>query len=106
MISNLNGSGSVRVHMVKVRLNKLPKLSNEYLIDFEKCSSIHSYSTRNAVSSNFYVQRTSLAKTNQSLRVSGVKIWNALPGHIKEKTLTSSGNVSSKVVKKYFLCCN
>ena len=71
--------------MVKVHLHKLLKLSNEYLIDFKKCSSIHSYSTRNAVSSNFFVQRTSLAKTNQSLRVSGVKIWNALPEHIKKK---------------------
>ena len=60
--------------MVKVHLNKLPNLSNEYLIDFKRSLSIHSYSTQNAVSSNFYVQRTTLAKTNQSLRVSGVKI--------------------------------
>ena len=92
--------------MVKVHLNKLPKLSTEYLINLKKCSSIHSYSTQNAVSSNFYVHRTSLAKTNQSLRVSGVIIWNALPEHIKEKTLTPSGNVSSKVLKKYLLCSN
>ena len=102
---NVKGIYSLEVakFMVKVHLNKLPKLSNEYLIDLKKCSSIHSYSTRNAVSSNLYVQRTSLAKTNQSLRVSGVKIWNALPEHIKEKTLTSSGNVFSKVSKKYLL---
>ena len=105
---NIKGIYSLEVakFMVKVHLNKLPKLSYEYLIDFKKCSSMHLYSTRNAVSSNFYVQRTSLAKTNQSLRVSGVKIWNALPECNKEKTITSSGNVSSKVLKKYFLCCN
>ena len=97
---NIKGIYSLEVakFMVKVHLNKLPKLSNEYLIDFKKCSSIHSHSTRNAVSSNFYVQRTSLAKTNQSLRVSGVNFK-----HIKGKTLTSSNNVSSKVLKKYFL---
>ena len=69
----------------KVNANKLPVFCGNQLTIFRTLPSIHMYSTRRASSKNFYVQRTSLAKTNQSLKISGVKIWNSLPRHIKDK---------------------
>ena len=47
--------------------------------------------------------RTSLVKTNQSLKLSGVKIWNSLPRHIRDKVSTFRDKTSSKTLKLYFL---
>ena len=66
--------------MAKVNLNKLPVFCGNQLTIFRTWSSIHTYLTR-----SFYVQRTSLVKTNQSLKISGVKIYN-LPRHIRDKS--------------------
>ena len=66
--------------MTKVNLNKLPVFCCNQSTIFRTLSfNIHTYSTRNVSSKSFYVQRTSLVKTNQSLKISGVKIWNSLP---------------------------
>ena len=70
---------------------------------FVETSDIHTYSTRSVLSKSFYVQRTSLVKSNQSLKISGVKVWNSLPGHIRDKVFTSSDKTSSKILKLYFL---
>ena len=89
--------------MAKVILDKLPVFCSNQPTIFRTLSSIHTYSTQSVSSKSFYVQRTSLVKTNQSLRISGVKIWNSLPGHTRDKVLTSSDKTSSKILKLYFL---
>ena len=89
--------------MAKVNLNKLPVCCSNQSPTFRTLSSIHTCSTQSTSSKSFYVQRTSLVKTNQSLKISGVKIWNSLPRHIKDKVLTSSDKTSPKILKLYFL---
>ena len=76
--------------MAKVNLNKLFVFCSNQLTIFRTLSSIHAYSTQSVSSKSFYVQRTLLVKTNQSLKISGVKIWNSLPRHIRDKVLTAS----------------
>ena len=88
--------------MAEVNLNKVPVFCSNQSTIFRTLSSIHTYSTRSASSKSFYVQRTSLVKTNQSLKIFGVKIWNSLPRHIRDKVLTSSNKTSSQILKLYF----
>ena len=85
--------------VAKVNLNKLPVFCGNQLTIFKTLSSIHTYSTPSVSSKSFYVRRTSLVKTNQSLKISSVKIWNSLPRHIRDKVLTSSDKTSSKITK-------
>ena len=68
--------------MAKVNLNKLPVFCSNQSTIFRTLFSFHTYSTRSVSSKSFYVQRTSLVKSNQSLKISGVEIWNSLPRHI------------------------
>ena len=84
--------------MAKVNLDKLPLIFGNQITIFRTLSSIHTYLTRSASSKNFYVRITSLVKTNQSLEISGVKIWNSLARHTRDKDKTSS-----KILKLYFL---
>jgi len=51
----------------------------------------------------FFMQRTSFIKTNQSLKVSGVKIQNSLPTSIRNRTLTSSYKTSTYILKLHYL---
>jgi len=55
------------------------------------------------LSNKFFVQRTSFIKTNQSLKVSGVKTWNSLPTSIRDKALTSSYKTTTKIFKLHYL---
>ena len=89
--------------IAKVTSKSLPVLCSEQLLNFSELSSIHTYSTRNAMSNKFFLQRTSYAKTNQSLKVTGVKIWNGLPDHLRNKAVNSSIKTFSKLLKQYFL---
>ena len=77
--------------------------SSPKILTFRTLSSIHTYSTRSASSKKFYVQRTSLVKANQSLKISCAIIWNSLPRHIRDKVLTFSDKTSIKILKLYFL---
>ena len=89
--------------MAKVNLNKLPVFCGNQLTIFKTLSSIHMYLTRSASSENLYVQRTLLVKTNQPLKIFGVKIWNSLPRQIRDnKVFTSSDKRSSEILKFYF----
>ena len=88
--------------MAKVNLNKLPLFCGNQLTIFRTLSSIHTYVTRSAFSKSFYVQITSLVKTNQSFKISCVKIWTSVPRHIRDKVLTSSDKTSSEILKLYF----
>ena len=85
--------------MAKVNLNKLPLFCGNQLTIFRTLSSIHTYLTRSAFSKSFYVQITSLVKTNQSFKISCVKIWTSVPRHIRDKVLTSSDKTSSEILK-------
>ena len=87
--------------MAKVSLNKLPVFCGNQLTIFRTLPSIHTYSTQIASSTNFYVQKTLLIKTNQSLKISGVKIWNSFPRHITDKVLTFRDKTSSKIIKNF-----
>ena len=89
---------------MKVYFNKLPMSRSDYLISFKKLYAIHSHSTRSVSSNKFYVQRRTFFKTNQSLGVSGVKIWNEQTESVMNKILTTSHHVSSKLLKNYYLC--
>ena len=89
--------------MAKVDLNKLSVFCSNQLPIFRTLSSIHTYLTQSISSKSFYVQRTSLVKTSQSLKISGVNYWNSLPRHIKAKVLTFSDKISPKILKLYFL---
>ena len=84
--------------MGKMHSNQIPKI---FLPLFRKISATHSYTTRNAVSDKFYIPKTRHVKTNQSIRVTGPKIWNALPCIQMEK----SNNVPlfKKLIKSHFL---
>ena len=45
----------------------------------------NSYATRNALSNFFYIPKSLHVHTDQLIRVTGPKIWNALPRIIVEK---------------------
>ena len=70
--------------MANVHANNFPETDNNFL-KFRKVSSVHSYPTRHALSDNYHPQRFSFAKSKQSVKTMGVKIWNILPKLIKEK---------------------
>ena len=59
--------------MIKDHSNKFPDMCGERF-KFTKASSVHSYPTRAASSEKYYVQQTNLAKTQQSMKTSGVNI--------------------------------
>ena len=89
--------------MANVHANNFPETDNNFL-KFRKMSSVHSYPTRHALSDNYHPQRFSFAKSKQSVKTMGVKIWNILPKLIKEKV---SANINlkslSKLLKQHFL---
>ena len=84
--------------MGKMHNNQLPKV---FLPSFRKISATHAYTTRNAVSDKFYIPKTLHVKTDQSIRVTGPKIWNALPSKVTEK----SNNIPlfKKLIKSHIL---
>ena len=61
------------------------KIAKVFLPSFRNISATHSYITRNAVTDKFYIPKTLHVKTDQSIRVTGPKIWNALPRIVMEK---------------------
>ena len=85
----LNIDEIYKLEVAKVNLNKLPVFCGNQLTICWTLSSIPMYSTRNASSKKFYVLRRSLVTINhQPLKISGIKIWNSLPRHIRDKILT------------------
>ena len=63
--------------------NQIPKI---FLPSFRKISATHSYTIRNAVSDKFYIPKTLHVRTDQSIRVTEPKIWNALPQLVMKKS--------------------
>ena len=59
----------------KILNNQIPAI---FLQSRGKVSATHSYANRNALLNKFYIPKTLHVKTDQSIRVSGTKIWNAL----------------------------
>ena len=68
--------------MGKMHDNQIPK---NFLPSFRKISATHLDTTHNVVSDKFYIPKTLLAKTDQSILGTGPKIWNALPRIVMEK---------------------
>ena len=101
-ILNINGIYKLEIakFMAKVSSNTL---SEDFSKNFSALTSVHTYSTRSALSKKFYVEGTSYIKTNRSLKVSGVKVWNGLPFYIRDKAATSCCKTLSKILKKHFL---
>ena len=89
--------------MAKIHLNQLPKFCGDCLKNFMKLSSVHTYNTRSALFNNYYVPQTNYCKTDQSLKVSGVKTWNNLPISLRNKFKISSFNIVVKLLKQHFL---
>ena len=81
--------------MAKVSSNTL---SEDFSKNFSALTSVHTYSTRSALSKKFYVERTSYIKTNRSHKVSGVKVWNGLPSYIRDKAATTCCKTFSKIL--------
>ena len=73
--------------MMKLNSNKLPDILTK---KFAKVASAHSYSTGTSSSNDYFVPRSYQGKTNQSIRITGAKIWNDLPNELKNKV----GNTS------------
>ena len=107
-VLNIDGIYKLEVSkfMAKAYRNDLPMLYNNHSFNFQLLSSIHSYSTRSSNANKFFVQRTRYAKTNQSLNVSGIKIWNDLPEDIKNRVSNASYKTLSKLLKNHFLGLN
>ena len=84
--------------MDKMHYNQIPKI---FLPSLRKISVTHSYTTCNAVSDEFYIPKTLHVKTDQSIQVTGPKMWNALP----RIALKKSNNVPlfKKLIKSHFL---
>ena len=58
-------------------------LPNIFLNKFCKTNEIHTYNTKNAIQSNYYIQRKQRAVGQKSLQYRGAKYWNDLPNSIK-----------------------
>ena len=86
--------------MMKLNTNKLPDIFTK---NFAKVASVHSHFTRSSSSNDYYVPRSFFVKTNQSIRITGAKIWNNLPSEIKDKVGSVSYRLMSKQLKEHLL---
>ena len=84
---------------MKLNTNKVPDVLTK---KFAKVASVHLYSTCSSSCNDYFVPR-SYAKTNQSIRITGAKIWNNLPNELKNKVGNISHRLMSKQLKEHFL---
>ena len=66
--------------MYKFKINVLPECFTNY---YTRNSSVYNYSSRSAKNDLYHAIRANKTKTQQSIKISGVKIWNDLPSEIK-----------------------
>ena len=66
--------------MYKFKINVLPECFTNY---YTRNSSVYNYSTRSVENDLYHAIRVNKTKTQQSIKISGVKIWNDLPSEIK-----------------------
>ena len=100
-ILNINGIYKLEIakFMAKVSSNTL---SEDFSKNFSALTSVHTYSTHSALFKKFYVQRTTYIKTNRSLKVSGVKVWNGIPSLSEIKQLLPAAKPFQKYSKNTF----
>jgi len=69
---------------------------------FTTTSSVHTKNTRSTsnYSLNYYIPRFGTNKLQQSFRYQGVKVWNSIPNHFKQKMTFS---LFKKKLKKYLI---
>ena len=77
--------------MYTFKINVLPECFTKY---YTRNSSFYNYSTRSVKNDLYHAIRVNKTKTQQSIEILGVKIWNDLPSEIK---------CSSKLVFKVFV---
>ena len=63
----------IRKFMFRYKHNLFP---NIFLNKFCKTIEIHTYNTRNAIQSNYYIQRKQRAVGQTTLQYRGAKYWN------------------------------
>lgn len=68
--------------MYKFLNNNLPEPFSDY---YHKVSSVHSLNTRRSASNSFYLPRFKRKGTQNSIKYTGIKIWEELPTEIKLK---------------------
>ncbi len=63
----------------------LNNLAPSYLTALFQTNNIHQYRTRQ--SNNQHVDKSKLEYYNRSFTITGAKIWNSLPQHVKDMTM-------------------
>ena len=67
--------------MYDVSNSSCPSTISDY---FNRSRNIHTHKTRHCASNNFYIEYSRLNKLNASFARSGAKIWNNIPGNVRE----------------------
>ena len=64
---------------------------------FSQTSSIHEYNTRSSSKNNMYINKFTLEKLRQAVPIFGAKVWNEIPGRMRDlsKKLYKRKSVSS-----------
>ena len=63
---------------------------------YANIASVHLYSTHSSSSNDYFVPRSYYIETNQSVRITGAKIWNDLPSELKNKGVNTSHRLMFK----------
>ena len=66
--------------MYKFKINVLPECFTNY---YTRNSSVYGYLTRSVKNDLYHAIRVNKTQTHQSIKISGVKIWNDLPSEIR-----------------------
>ena len=51
---------------------------------FSQTSSIHEYNTRSSSKNNMYIKKFNLEKLRQAVPIFGTKVWNEIPGRMRD----------------------
>ena len=85
---------SVSYLMHDIHINSAPsKIVNL----FSQTSSTHAYNTRSSSKNNMYIKKFNLEKLRQAVSIFGAKLWNEIPGRMRDlsKKLYKRKSVSS-----------
>ena len=73
------------MHVNDIHTNSAPsKMGNL----FSQTSSIHAYNTRSSSKNNMYFKKFNLEKLRQAVPSFGAKLWNEIPGRMRDMSKT------------------